>query len=311
MSPRLQLTPAVAGARCSGWAASSRNGSSPTTSSPRSWTPTTSGSAPGSASRAGASRTRTRCWSTWPPTRAPARQGLRAGADRHRHGHRRHLHAARHIPNAAAQVAHRSASPPPAAFDINTACAGFCYGIAVAADRVRAGTVRHVLVIGAEKLSDWIDWDDRATAIIFADGAGAAVVGAAPDAETWASGRSSGAARATSRRRSGSSPTPAPAPGGPGGVPLGHHPDRPGGAARDRAGRPGTRRHRRARPPPGEPADHRGRRQAVAQQGRARRPARRRRHRALGQHLVGLDPAGPGPHAHTGRACGPARPCCS
>ena len=46
-------------------------------------------------------------------------------------------------------------------------------------------------------------------------------------------------------------------------------------------------------------------------QGRARRPARRRRHRALGQHLVGLDPAGAGPHARRRAACGPATPCCS
>ena len=86
------------------------------------------------------------------------------------------------IPNAAAQIAHRIGIPAPAAFDLNTACSGFCYGLAVAADLVRGGTVRNVLVIGAEKLSDWLDWDDRSTCIIFADGAGAAVVGAAPDA---------------------------------------------------------------------------------------------------------------------------------
>jgi 3-oxoacyl-[acyl-carrier-protein] synthase-3 len=88
------------------------------------------------------------------------------------------------IPNAAAQVAHRIGVPAPAAFDINTACSGFSYGVAVAADLVRGGTVRNALVIGAEKLSDWMDWDDRSTCIIFADGAGAAVVGAAPDAES-------------------------------------------------------------------------------------------------------------------------------
>lgn len=88
------------------------------------------------------------------------------------------------IPNAAAQVAHRIGIPTPAAFDLNTACSGFAYGLAVAADLVRGGTVRHVLVIGAEKLSDWMDWDDRATCIIFADGAGAAVVGPAADAES-------------------------------------------------------------------------------------------------------------------------------
>jgi len=88
------------------------------------------------------------------------------------------------IPNGAAQVAHRIGIPAPAAFDLNTACAGFSYGVGVAADLVRAGTVRNALVIGAEKLSDWMDWDDRSTCIIFADGAGAAVVGAAPDAES-------------------------------------------------------------------------------------------------------------------------------
>ncbi len=88
------------------------------------------------------------------------------------------------IPNTAAQVAHRIGIAAPAAFDINTACSGFSYGLGVAADLVRAGTVRHVLVIGAEKLSDWMDWDDRSTCIIFADGAGAAVVGAAPDEES-------------------------------------------------------------------------------------------------------------------------------
>jgi len=64
-----------------------------------------------------------------------------------------------------------------AAFDISAACAGFCYGIAQAADMVRAGSAGHVLVIGVERLSDITDVGDRGTAFIFADGAGAAVVG--------------------------------------------------------------------------------------------------------------------------------------
>ncbi len=85
------------------------------------------------------------------------------------------------IPNAAAQTAERIGIPAPGAFDLNAACAGFCYGIGTAADLVRAGSARNVLVIGAEKLSDWMDWTDRSTAIIFADGAGAAVVGPAAD----------------------------------------------------------------------------------------------------------------------------------
>jgi len=87
------------------------------------------------------------------------------------------------IPNAAAQVAHQLGIAAPAAFDLNTACSGFAYGLAVAADLVRGGTVRHVLVIGAEKLSDWVDWTDRRSAILFADGAGAAVVGSGKPGE--------------------------------------------------------------------------------------------------------------------------------
>ncbi|MEU4745061.1 beta-ketoacyl-ACP synthase III [Actinosynnema sp. NPDC023658] len=81
------------------------------------------------------------------------------------------------IPNAAAQVADRIGVKAAPAFDLNAACAGFCYALSTASDLVRAGTAKHVLVIGAEKLTDWVNPDDRSTAIIFGDGAGAAVVG--------------------------------------------------------------------------------------------------------------------------------------
>ena len=80
------------------------------------------------------------------------------------------------IPNAAAQVAARIGVPNPGAFDLNAACAGFCYGLGVASDLIRAGSAKKVLVIGAEKLTDSVDPVDRANAIIFADGAGAALV---------------------------------------------------------------------------------------------------------------------------------------
>ncbi|MBB3726949.1 beta-ketoacyl-ACP synthase III [Nonomuraea dietziae] len=80
------------------------------------------------------------------------------------------------IPNAAARVAHRLGIDSPGAFDVNAACAGFCYALGTASAAVRAGSARNVLVVGTEKLSQWIDWTDRATAVIFADGAGAAVV---------------------------------------------------------------------------------------------------------------------------------------
>ncbi|WP_284746538.1 beta-ketoacyl-ACP synthase III [Amycolatopsis sp. RTGN1] len=85
------------------------------------------------------------------------------------------------IPNAAAQVAARIGIPSPGAFDLNAACAGFCYGLGVASDLIRAGSAKKVLVIGAEKLTDSVNPVDRANAIIFADGAGAAVVGASDE----------------------------------------------------------------------------------------------------------------------------------
>ncbi|MFZ1286072.1 MAG: beta-ketoacyl-ACP synthase III [Candidatus Phosphoribacter sp.] len=63
------------------------------------------------------------------------------------------------------------------AFDISAACAGYCHGISLANDMVRGGSARFVVVIGVEKLTDFTDLTDRGTAFIFADGAGAAVVG--------------------------------------------------------------------------------------------------------------------------------------
>ncbi|MPY78190.1 MAG: beta-ketoacyl-ACP synthase III [Actinophytocola sp.] len=81
------------------------------------------------------------------------------------------------IPNAAGQVADRLGIKAAGAFDLNAACAGFCYGLGVASDLIKAGSAGRVLVIGAEKLTDVVDPLDRANAIIFADGAGAAVVG--------------------------------------------------------------------------------------------------------------------------------------
>lgn len=80
-------------------------------------------------------------------------------------------------PAAAPQVAHQLNIRGAAAFDVSAGCAGFCHALALAADMVRAGSAGHVLVIGAEKLSDNMDPTDRSTAFIFADGAGAVVVG--------------------------------------------------------------------------------------------------------------------------------------
>jgi 3-oxoacyl-[acyl-carrier-protein] synthase-3 len=81
------------------------------------------------------------------------------------------------IPNAAAEVAELVGVKAGGGFDLNAACAGFCYALAAGSDMVRTGSARRVLVIGSEKLTDVVDPVDRSTAIIFADGAGAAVVG--------------------------------------------------------------------------------------------------------------------------------------
>src|SRR5262249_40551201 len=59
------------------------------------------------------------------------------------------------IPNTAASVATRLGIVAPGAYDLNAACAGFCYALSTASDAVRAGSARNVLVIGAEKLSQW------------------------------------------------------------------------------------------------------------------------------------------------------------
>ena len=79
-------------------------------------------------------------------------------------------------PSLATKIAHAVGSTG-AAFDISAACAGFCHGIALARDAIKGGTSTYALVIGVERLSDITDTDDRGTAFIFADGAGAAIVG--------------------------------------------------------------------------------------------------------------------------------------
>ena len=65
----------------------------------------------------------------------------------------------------------------PVAFDLSAACAGFCHGVGLASDMIRAGSARYALVVGVERLTDILDLTDRGTAFIFADGAGAGVVG--------------------------------------------------------------------------------------------------------------------------------------
>ena len=85
------------------------------------------------------------------------------------------------IPGIGPQVAHRLGVPRPGSFDLNAGCAGFCYALGVANDNIRAGSSRNALVVGVERLSDVTDQTDRSTAVIFADGAGAAVIGASDE----------------------------------------------------------------------------------------------------------------------------------
>ncbi|MCC3771899.1 beta-ketoacyl-ACP synthase 3 [Streptomyces sp. UNOC14_S4] len=82
----------------------------------------------------------------------------------------------RQSPGGAAVIADRLGVGA-AAFDLNAACAGFCYALTLAASLVRDGTARHVLVVGSDKMTDIVDPEDPATGILFADGAGAVVVG--------------------------------------------------------------------------------------------------------------------------------------
>ena len=80
-------------------------------------------------------------------------------------------------PSAATELAARIGANTAAAFDISAACAGFSYAVGMASDFVRNRTSKYVLVIGGEKLSDFTDPTDRATAFIFADGVGAVIIG--------------------------------------------------------------------------------------------------------------------------------------
>ncbi|WP_241780400.1 beta-ketoacyl-ACP synthase 3, partial [Streptomyces wadayamensis] len=80
-------------------------------------------------------------------------------------------------PAVATEIAHLVGAGKPAAFDISAGCAGFGYGLTLAKGMIVDGSAEHVLVIGVERLSDLTDHEDRATAFLFGDGAGAVVVG--------------------------------------------------------------------------------------------------------------------------------------
>ncbi|GGS94165.1 ketoacyl-ACP synthase III [Streptomyces chromofuscus] len=80
-------------------------------------------------------------------------------------------------PAVATEIADKLGTAKAAAFDISAGCAGFGYGLTLAKGMIVEGSAEYVLVIGVERLSDLTDLEDRATAFLFGDGAGAVVVG--------------------------------------------------------------------------------------------------------------------------------------
>lgn len=81
------------------------------------------------------------------------------------------------VPSTACLIQKEIGAVNAAAFDFNAACAGFAYGITVAQQYIATGFYKHVLLVGCEGLSKVTDWEDRKTCILFADGAGAAIMG--------------------------------------------------------------------------------------------------------------------------------------
>ena len=85
------------------------------------------------------------------------------------------------LPPAAAVIQDRLGARGAAVFDVGAACAGWIYGLAIARGLIAAGTARRILLVGAETISRYVDWSDRATCVLFGDGAGAVVVEASAD----------------------------------------------------------------------------------------------------------------------------------
>jgi 3-oxoacyl-[acyl-carrier-protein] synthase-3 len=86
-------------------------------------------------------------------------------------------------PNVASRVAARLGVPGAALMDVGVSCSGFTHALAVADHTIRAGAATNALVVGVDKMSAVTDWTDRTTCVLTGDGAGAAVVSAAPEAE--------------------------------------------------------------------------------------------------------------------------------
>ncbi len=85
------------------------------------------------------------------------------------------------IPSTACMIQNLLGAKHAAAFDLSAACSGFAYAASVAAQFIETGAYKKALVIGAETLSKYINWEDRNTCVLFGDGAGAAVLGQVED----------------------------------------------------------------------------------------------------------------------------------
>ena len=82
------------------------------------------------------------------------------------------------FPSVSCRIQERLGATKAAAMDVSAACAGFMYGIVTAKQFIESQVYKYVLVVGVEKLSKVTDWNDRNTAVLFGDGAGAAIIGA-------------------------------------------------------------------------------------------------------------------------------------
>lgn len=86
------------------------------------------------------------------------------------------------FPSTACLIQARLGLPDCGAMDVNAACSGFMYALSIADKYIRCGEVKSALVIGVDKLTAMLDWNDRGTAVLFGDGAGAVVLEASDEA---------------------------------------------------------------------------------------------------------------------------------
>jgi 3-oxoacyl-[acyl-carrier-protein] synthase-3 len=80
------------------------------------------------------------------------------------------------VPNSASGVQQRIGATQAAAFDVNTACTSFMYGLSIGSSMIKTGIVKNALIIGVELISQYMDWDNRNVAVLFGDGAAAMVL---------------------------------------------------------------------------------------------------------------------------------------